>query len=104
MLFQISETDSQQTSLSLLITAPPLALSSAAFHLRLKTEPFNLTYLDSILLRHNTFAITTDCNRSPMLSPSTLTFSDFDMTPKQNEKPGYCCHDLVYRMRKSRSS
>src|SRR6218665_4127977 len=66
-------------------TYPPLALSSATFHSRLKIELFKLSYPDST-------------PEPPPSSPITivalpcllgLTFPDFDMAPKRNEKFGY---------------
>ena len=50
----------------------PLALSSATFHSRLKTELFKLSYPDSTPAS----IIITDCNHSPTLSPQ-LDLSGF---------------------------
>src|SRR6218665_2284781 len=49
-------------------TYPPLALSSATFHSRLKTELFKISY-SAPLLHHPASAIITVCNRSTTLSP-----------------------------------
>ena len=52
-------------------------------------------YPGSTPAHHHTSAIITDCNRSTTLSPRGLTFPDFDLAPKRNEKFGYCGLDLV---------
>jgi len=49
-----------------------------------------------LILRHDMPATTTDYNRSPRCLPG-LIFPDFDLTPKRNEKFGYCGLDLVQR-------
>ena len=48
------------------LTYPPLALSSATLHSRLKTK---LCPIPILLLRHDTSATTTGHNHSPTLSP-----------------------------------
>ena len=74
-------------------TSPPLALSSSAFHSRLKTELFKISYPDSTPAPHTT-TIITDCHRSTMLSPR-LNLPDFDLAPKRTEEFGYCGFDLI---------
>jgi len=77
------------------VTYLPLALSSATFHSRLKTELFKISYPDSTSapphVRHSS-PITTVASRCLL----GLTFSDFDQEPKRNEKFGYCELTLVW--------
>ena len=75
-------------------TSPPLALCSAILHLGLKTELVKLSYTDSTpapphVRNHHRLQ-----PYSPKLS-LRLDFPDFDLTPKHNEKFGYCGLDLV---------
>ena len=83
----------------------PSILISPIFHLHspmvpLTTEVWTLQTMLSgfyfLLMNHHTPAITTDCNRSPRLSPR-LDLPGFCLATKRNEKIGYCGLELVKR-------
>src|SRR6218665_2732084 len=73
---------------------PPLALCSATFHSRLKTELFKLFYpgftpAPPRVHHHHQL--------QPYVAPRCLlglTFPNFDLTPKRNDKFGHCGLDL----------
>src|SRR6218665_3454969 len=75
---------------SLLISSI-LRLHSPLLHSTHDWRPNSSSYRIPILpLRHDTSAITTDCNRSGVALRCLpgLTFPDFDLAPKRNEKFG----------------
>ena len=93
MLHQLFGTDSRKTSGSLLIfflthlsISPIIRLLYPLLHSTHDWRPNSLTYpIPILLLRHNTSAITTDCNRSPTLSPRLDILRFWPGTEKKRE-------------------
>src|SRR6218665_2247991 len=74
------------------INTPQVRLYSPLLHSTHDWRPNSSSYRIPILpLRHDTSAITTDCNRSGVALRCLLglTFPDFDLAPKRNEKFGF---------------
>src|SRR6218665_384748 len=75
-----------------LLISSTLSLHSPLLHSTHDWIPNSSSYRIPILpLRHDTSAITTDCNRSGVAVRCLpcLTFPDFDLAPKRNEKFGF---------------
>src|SRR6218665_2501534 len=74
---------------------PPLAPSSATFHSRLKTELFKISFISRFHSCTTTRQLSSPtATVEPRCLPG-LTFPNFDLAPKRNEKFCYCGLDLV---------